>query len=121
MSFVSFSRRGIGCSRLVRKSLIEGCLVIAYSFLCLLFQCTLGCRVVLKAKKRRCTRLRVAEAAVDERVAADFNRSILRNELACGFGRGRVRGTRPRRLPRAFGVDRYDRKRIYSVSEWSVG
>jgi hypothetical protein len=29
VSFVSFSPRGIGCSRLVRKSLIEGRLVIA--------------------------------------------------------------------------------------------
>ncbi|HZB82204.1 MAG TPA: hypothetical protein VE288_05060 [Rubrobacteraceae bacterium] len=29
---------------------------------------------MLKATKRRCIRLRVAEAAVDERIAADFNR-----------------------------------------------
>jgi hypothetical protein len=29
----------MGCSRLVRKSLIEGRLLIAHSFLCMLCQC----------------------------------------------------------------------------------
>src|SRR5919112_6873257 len=42
VSFASFSPRGIGCSRLLRKSLIEGRLVVGRSLLCSLCGCRSG-------------------------------------------------------------------------------
>jgi hypothetical protein len=47
VSFVSFSPRGIGSSRLLKKSLIEGRLLIAHSFLCIALSVPLQSLVVL--------------------------------------------------------------------------